>query len=151
VLTGIQEGESTRGIKELWLASQWRRLGGVGRSIAARCGGDVIWVGRRKEDGGSDGWGLLGSDVRETKHRWRTAQTRWRSSFWQICQGCSGRVGRARARRPAGWSRPGLLGAGPESEEKLFPNKIWIFEYTLEICTRRFRRNFDMRIFSKFF
>jgi hypothetical protein len=28
-----------------------------------------------------------------------------------------------------------------------------IFEYTkaLEICTRRFRRNFDMRIFSKFF
>jgi hypothetical protein len=28
-----------------------------------------------------------------------------------------------------------------------------IFEYTeaLEICTRRFRRNFDMRIFLKFF
>jgi hypothetical protein len=28
-----------------------------------------------------------------------------------------------------------------------------IFEYTkaLEICSRRFRRNFDMRIFPKFF
>jgi hypothetical protein len=52
--------------------------------------------------------------------------------------------------------RPGLLGAGPDgpdSEEKLFLNKISIFEYTktLEICTRRFRRNFDMRIFPKFF
>jgi hypothetical protein len=40
----------------------------VGRSIAARCGGDMIRVGRREEGGGSDGWGLLGSDVRERKH-----------------------------------------------------------------------------------
>jgi hypothetical protein len=39
----------------------------VGRSIAARRSGDVIWVGRREEGGGSDGWGLLGSDVRERK------------------------------------------------------------------------------------
>jgi hypothetical protein len=32
------------------------------------------------------------------------------------------------------------------------PNKISFFEYTkaLEICIRRFRRNFDMRIFPKF-
>jgi hypothetical protein len=37
----------------------------VGRSIAARHGGDVIQVGRREEGGGSDGWGPLGSDVRE--------------------------------------------------------------------------------------
>jgi hypothetical protein len=31
-------------------------------------------------------------------------------------------------------------------KEKSFWNKIWIFEYTraLEICTRRFRRNFVM-------
>jgi hypothetical protein len=30
-----------------------------------------------------------------------------------------------------------------------FQNKIWIFEYTkaLEICTRRFRMNFDVGIF----
>jgi hypothetical protein len=38
---------------------------------------------------------------------------------------------------------------GPNSEEKFFLNKNWIFEFTkaLEICRRRFRRNFDMRIF----
>jgi hypothetical protein len=41
---------------------------------------------------------------------------------------------------------------GPNSEEKFFSNKNWIFEFTkaLEIY-RRFRRNFDMRIFPKFF
>jgi hypothetical protein len=47
-------------------------------------------------------------------------------------------------------------GAGPDgskSEENFFLNKNYIFEYTkaLEICTRRFRRNFDMRSFPKFF
>jgi hypothetical protein len=48
--------------------------------------------------------------------------------------------------RPAGPS-------GLNSEEKFFSNKNWIFEFTkaLEICRRRFRRNFDMRIFFKFF
>jgi hypothetical protein len=42
---------------------------------------------------------------------------------------------------------------GPKSEENSFPNKNWIFEYTKasKICTRRFRRNFDMRIFPKNF
>jgi hypothetical protein len=32
-------------------------------------------------------------------------------------------------------------------------NFYWEFEFlaTLEICTRRFRRNFDMRIFPKIF
>jgi hypothetical protein len=37
--------------------------------------------------------------------------------------------------------------------ENSFLNKNWIFEYTraLEICRRRFRRNFDMGIFPKFF
>jgi hypothetical protein len=41
-----------------------------------------------------------------------------------------------------------------ESEGKnFFLNKNLIFEYikALEICRRRFRRNFDMRIFPKFF
>jgi hypothetical protein len=40
---------------------------------------------------------------------------------------------------------------GPKSEESSFLNKNWIFEYTkdLEICTRIFRSNFDMRIFPK--
>jgi hypothetical protein len=41
----------------------------VGRSIAVRRGGDVTRIGRREEGGGSDGWGLLGSDMRERKRR----------------------------------------------------------------------------------
>jgi hypothetical protein len=50
----------------------------------------------------------------------------------------------------------GRLAAGPfwvESEEIFFPNKNLIFDYSkaLEFCRRRFRRNFDMRIFPKFF
>jgi hypothetical protein len=40
-----------------------------------------------------------------------------------------------------------------ESEENFFFEKNWIFEYTkaLEIYTRRFRGNFDVGIFPKFF
>jgi hypothetical protein len=40
-----------------------------------------------------------------------------------------------------------------EIKKKNFWIKNWIFEFTqaLEICRRRFRRNFDMRIFPKFF
>jgi hypothetical protein len=43
--------------------------------------------------------------------------------------------------------------AGPKARKKNFQIKNWIFEFTkaLKICTRRFRRNFDMRIFPKFF
>jgi hypothetical protein len=54
--------------------------------------------------------------------------------------------------------------AGPKAEwaarsaelkvrKKNFWIKNWIFEFTkaLEICRRRFRRNFNMRIFPKFF
>jgi hypothetical protein len=42
---------------------------------------------------------------------------------------------------------------GPEAERNSFRNKNKVFEFTrvLEICTRRFRRNFDTRIFPKFF
>jgi hypothetical protein len=42
---------------------------------------------------------------------------------------------------------------GPEAKKESFRNKNWIFEFikTLEICTRRFRRNFNPRIFPKFF
>jgi hypothetical protein len=67
-----------------------------------------------------------------------------------------------RKKKKAGWvrwakrsSRPvGQLGRlGQKLKEILFQNKNWIFEFTmgLEICTRRFRRNFDTKIFSKFF
>jgi hypothetical protein len=42
---------------------------------------------------------------------------------------------------------------GPKVKENSFPNKNLIFEYTkaLEICRRRFRRNFDMKICPKIF
>jgi hypothetical protein len=55
-----------------------------------------------------------------------------------------------------GAKRASASGAGPDgpkSEEDSFSNKNWIFEYTqaLEICTRIFRRNFDMRVFPKIF
>jgi hypothetical protein len=54
-------------------------------------------------------------------------------------------------RRPSGLVGCGLIGA--EAEKNSFQNKNWIFEFTkaLEICTRIFRRNFDTRIFPKFF
>jgi hypothetical protein len=43
--------------------------------------------------------------------------------------------------------------AGPNSSNKTFLNFYLEFKFlaTLEICTRRFRRNFDMRIFPKIF
>jgi hypothetical protein len=43
--------------------------------------------------------------------------------------------------------------AGPKARKKNFRIKNWIFEFTkaLDICRWRFRRNFDMRIFPKFF
>jgi hypothetical protein len=46
----------------------------------------------------------------------------------------------------AAWS------AGPKIRKKNFRFKNWIFEFTkaLEFC-RRFWRNFDMRVFPKFF
>jgi hypothetical protein len=55
---------------------------------------------------------------------------------------------------PKGWM--GHLAAGligPKVEGNFFLNKNWIFEYTkaLDICTSRFRRNLDTRIFPKFF
>jgi hypothetical protein len=41
----------------------------------------------------------------------------------------------------------------PDSRNKILSNFIWNFDYwqTLEICTRRFRRNFDMGILPKIF
>jgi hypothetical protein len=59
-----------------------------------------------------------------------------------------GRVGQKA--KLAGW----LLGRlGRKMKKKFFQNKNWIFEFTkaLQICTRKFRRNLDTRIFPKFF
>jgi hypothetical protein len=60
------------------------------------------------------------------------------------------------------WAMAGLKGRmgrlatgpmGPKVRKSSFLNNNLIFEYTkaLEICRRRFSRNFDMRIFSKIF
>jgi hypothetical protein len=51
--------------------------------------------------------------------------------------------------------RPGP--AGPKSKESFITYLVFQFQWisnsgkTLEICTRRFRRNFEMGIFPKFF
>jgi hypothetical protein len=62
---------------------------------------------------------------------------------------------RGRRGQWAGWAR-GRVGrkvGRAEIKKKNFRIKNWIFEFTeaLEICRRRFRRNFDMTIFPKFF
>jgi hypothetical protein len=46
-----------------------------------------------------------------------------------------------------------LARLGRKLKENSFSSKNWIFEYikALKICRRRFRRNFDMEIFPKFF
>jgi hypothetical protein len=65
-----------------------------------------------------------------------------------------GRLGRDSWKTSGPWL--GRLAAGPigpKVKENSFLNKNLIFEYTkaFEICRRRFRRNFDMRIFPKIF
>jgi hypothetical protein len=54
------------------------------------------------------------------------------------------------ARPKAEWA---ARSAGPKGRKMNFRIKNWIFEFTkaLKICRRRSRRNFDMRIFPKFF
>jgi hypothetical protein len=70
---------------------------------------------------------------------------------WASSAGCSlDGLGR----RPQGRKVKQADGAaGSELKRNSLQNKNWIFEFTkaLEICTRRFRRNFDTRIFPKFF
>jgi hypothetical protein len=61
-----------------------------------------------------------------------------------------------RGRGVAWWAGSSYLATGPigpKVEENFFSDKNCIFEYikALKICTRRFRRNLDTRIFPKFF
>jgi hypothetical protein len=71
-------------------------------------------------------------------------------------------MGRPGLFRPAETARPvGWLGqrvnpqdwSGRKQGKMISELKIGFFEFTksLEICRRRFSRNFDMRIFPKFF
>jgi hypothetical protein len=73
-----------------------------------------------------------------------------------------GRMGRARVHGPQEEGAPGRVAgqadwplgrSGLKVKKNSFLNKNLIFDYSraLEICRRRFRRNFDMRIFPKFF
>jgi hypothetical protein len=77
--------------------------------------------------------------------------------------GQAGPVGRP---RPSGQGESRLVGAegrwpwlgrkpelGQCSRNKILSNFIWNLDFwqTLEICTSRFRRNFDMGIFPKIF
>jgi hypothetical protein len=85
-----------------------------------------------------------------------------------FCNYANGTRGLSGLGRPVGfglWERRGqwepaglkaewaTRSAGPKARKKNFRIKNWIFQFTkaLEICRRRFRRNFDMRIFPKFF
>jgi hypothetical protein len=86
--------------------------------------------GRERPGGPAKGhWAGWPVGQREGEGRWAAA-------------GPKGRMGRLAARP-----------IGPKVKENSFPNKDLIFEYTkaLEICRRRFRRDFDMRIFPKIF
>jgi hypothetical protein len=110
-------------------------------------------IGRRGEGDEADRRAPHGSDVRERRRLYRNVQSQRKHTFRQICQGCLGRMGISRDPAACGAKRASAGWAGPKSEEDSFSNKNWIFEYTkaLEICTRRFRRNFDMRVFPKIF
>jgi hypothetical protein len=115
-LTGIQEGESRRGSKGF----DWRRNDGgqeaQGDQLRRGVGGGVLWVGSREEEGGSDGWGPVGSDVRGY------AVDGLRKLEEEAPFGKYAKAAHAEwAERVHGslWAkRPGLLGAGSESEEK---------------------------------
>jgi hypothetical protein len=62
-----------------------------------------------------------------------------------------GEAALGRREEEEGWEA--VWAGRPNVKETNFWIKNWIFEFTkaLENCGRRFRRNFDMRIFPKFF
>jgi hypothetical protein len=81
-------------------------------------------------------------------------------------RGGAGQPGPVRGLRPSGEGESGPIGEedrwvrlgqkpelGQRSRNKILSNFIWNLDFwqTLEICTMRFRRNFDMGIFSKIF
>jgi hypothetical protein len=63
---------------------------------------------------------------------------------------CGGNEASGLVGRKAGWAARSV---GLKIRKKNFRIKNWIFEFTkaLEICRRRFRRNFEVGIFPKFF
>jgi hypothetical protein len=72
----------------------------------------------------------------------REAEAQWGEGEWSVEEG------------KRKWAATGpKTGAGSNSSNKTFLNFYLEFKFlaNLEICTRRFRRNFDMGIFPKFF
>jgi hypothetical protein len=124
------EGELDAAVFLFW----WRRRGDRGGDARLAGDGAVLGFdagGRRRP---VVGWAVMvGWAGRESEAQW----------------GGEGKLAGRKKRMGHGWAeRPD----GPKAEENYFRNFFWIFEYTkaLEICTRKFRRNFDMRIFPKF-
>jgi hypothetical protein len=93
----------------------------------------MLRVGRREEGGGSDGWGPRGTDVRgNVVDGLRKVEEE--APFGKYAKAAQAEWAE-RAHDGLRAKRPGLLGARPESEENLFPNKfeflniqrLWIF------------------------
>jgi hypothetical protein len=107
--------------------------------VAARSGAQ--WR-LRHEEGDNLPGGPAGPGDGTEAGWWRglTGRTRETKAGWQ--RGPGGRVG---------WLAAGPN--GPEVKEISFSNKNLIFDYSkaLEICRRRFMRNFEVWIFPKFF
>jgi hypothetical protein len=135
----------------------------AGWSGVAEKSGGMDGIGRREVEDGADRWAPLGGD-RGRRRRRRVAQCEKGNEFWSIHHCRAGRDGPSahaacgrEGRWPAGLrGRAGRMAAGPigpKVKENSFPNKNWIFEFikALEICRKKFRRNFGMRIFPKFF
>jgi hypothetical protein len=95
-------------------------------------------AGRRRKAGGSGACSIQHGEEEES----------WLSQVGQKAEQAGG-AGWAKKAKWTGW----LLGRLGRKLKKSFQNKNWIFEFTmaLKICTRRFRRNFDTKIFPKFF
>jgi hypothetical protein len=102
-------------------------------------GGGVSELRRLEVGDGAANWGLVVRGTRERRPAW---------------EGVNQKGKRTSANAPSTrGSRLAARSVGLKIRKKNFRIKNWIFEFTkdLEFCRRRFRRNFDMRIFPKFF
>jgi hypothetical protein len=148
----MREGCKSSGASEAWGSGSGER----------RRGGFSIGVGWRGEVGESDRWGPVDRETRERQPAREGMIRKGKRIFREDATDARARWAsrddfglRGWRDRWAGWAR-GRTGNGvdrAESKEKNFRIKNWIFEFTksLEICRRKFRWNFDMRIFPKFF
>jgi hypothetical protein len=119
-----------------------REEGAVGRLLAMERetgGGPARPACQREEDKGGAGW--LGGPKAEAQWRFGGGGPKRGKGEW------AGRGGR----RGGPWL--GRIRSRARTQKKFFSNFNLFLEFgrTLKICTKRFRRDFDMRIFSKIF